>query len=80
MILSQFVGAAMRPEPHCGEHTPESRAPQWGNKMAQKGDFSGAGIFASPSLAGCMNCLALSFCCFFRRNGCWLFLFDELGV
>jgi hypothetical protein len=49
MILGQFVGAAMRPEPHCGEHTPESRTPQWGDKVAQKGDFAEAESFAATS-------------------------------
>jgi hypothetical protein len=50
MILSQFVEAAMRPEPHRGAHTQESRGPRWGDKMAQKGDFAGAGSFATASL------------------------------
>jgi len=49
MILSQFVEAAMRPEPHRGAHTRESRALRWGDKMAQKGDFAGAGSFATAS-------------------------------
>jgi len=56
MILGQFIGAAMRPEPHRGAHTQRSRAPTptlgWGDKMAQKGDFTGLGSFATASL-GC---------------------------
>jgi len=49
MILSQFVGAAMRPGPHRQAHTQVSRAWRWGDKMAQKGDFAGAGSFATAS-------------------------------
>jgi len=49
MILSQFVGAAMRPGPHRQAHTRESRAWRWGDKMAQNGDFAGAGSFATAS-------------------------------
>jgi hypothetical protein len=49
MILSQFVGAPMRPGPHRQAHTRESRAWRWGDKMAQKGDFAGAGSFATAS-------------------------------
>jgi shikimate kinase len=55
MILSQFVGAAMRPGPHGQAHTQESRAWRWGDKMAQKGDFAGARSFATAS----KNCRAL---------------------
>jgi hypothetical protein len=49
MILSQFIEAAMRPEPHRGAHTQGSRAPRWGDKMAQKSDFAGPGSFATTS-------------------------------
>ena len=49
MILGQFVGVATRPEPHRQGHTRESRTWRWGDKMAQKGDFSGAGSFATGS-------------------------------
>ncbi len=49
MILSQFAEAAMRPELHCGAHTQESRAPQWGDKMAQKGDFAVVESFTTAS-------------------------------
>jgi hypothetical protein len=51
MILSQFVGAAMRPGPHRQAHTQGSRAWQWGDKMASKGDFAGARSFATTSEA-----------------------------
>ncbi len=39
----------MRPEPHRGAHTPESRAPRWGDTMAQKGDFAEVGSVTTAS-------------------------------
>jgi hypothetical protein len=50
MILSQFAGGAERPELRRQGHTRESRTWRRSGKMAQKGDFAGAGSFAIPSV------------------------------
>ncbi|MGC1879558.1 MAG: hypothetical protein WA678_09310, partial [Rhabdochlamydiaceae bacterium] len=47
-VLGQFVGVATRPEPRRQGHTRESRTWRRGDKMAQKGDFAGAGILQLP--------------------------------
>jgi hypothetical protein len=49
MILSQFAGAAQRPEPHRRGHTRLSRTRRWGGKMAQKGVFAWTWSFAIGS-------------------------------
>ena len=46
MILSQFDRAASAPCPDLDGKLEASRAQERGSKMAQKGDFVGAGIFA----------------------------------
>ena len=48
-ILSQFAGTASSPNPANGDILRESRTRWWDGKMAQKGDFAGAGNFASGS-------------------------------
>ena len=50
MILGQFAGVATRPELRRQGPTRESRTWRRGDKVAQKGDFAGAGGFATVSL------------------------------
>ncbi len=48
-ILSQFAGAGSSPNPASGDILEESRTRWPDSKMAQKGNFAAAGIFASGS-------------------------------
>ena len=50
MILNQFAGAASALYPAAEHILLVSRARRQGGKMAQKGDFAGAGSFATASV------------------------------
>ncbi len=56
MILSQFARAVSAPYPDLEHILKSSRAQDRGGKMAQKGDFSGAGSFEN-----CLSCVLSAF-------------------